>query len=144
VESWETPEDADEAERFWIAFFRSTVREYGFNLTAGGRVMTDADLEKLRAGQLRRPPRSPEHRDKIRRTLQGQKHTLERRFNQSRAHLGKPGKHHPHPNGYASTFKAGGVAPCKGRVRVIIDGRVRMIERDKLDPYAVDITEDMQ
>jgi len=37
LEEWETQNEADEAEEFWICFFRSRDPTYGYNLIPGGR-----------------------------------------------------------------------------------------------------------
>lgn len=38
IESFENPNEADDAEVFWIEFFQSTNRELGYNLAKGGHV----------------------------------------------------------------------------------------------------------
>jgi DNA-binding NarL/FixJ family response regulator len=54
IEEFETELDAFEAEQFWIQFFRSWDKNYGYNLTTGGegssgRIMSEATKDKIRA-----------------------------------------------------------------------------------------------
>jgi group I intron endonuclease len=57
IEQWKTLEDTNDAEKFWIEFFRTNIvkfgEEYGYNLTEGGdgapgRVPSDKAIESLR------------------------------------------------------------------------------------------------
>jgi hypothetical protein len=38
IESYTSEQDADEAEEFWIHYFNTRSKTFGYNLAAGGRV----------------------------------------------------------------------------------------------------------
>lgn len=78
-------ETATKKEQYWIAYYRATENEYGFNLTSGGKFgythspsskektsrshkgirPSDETRQKLRELALARPPMSDEHKRKI-------------------------------------------------------------------------------
>lgn len=62
IEEWETVREVDQAEEFWIEFFKSKNEEFGYNVQSGG-ASNNTSLKT---------------REKIRKSLLGIKHTPER------------------------------------------------------------------
>lgn len=97
-----TQEDANAIEMFLIKQYSSRDKALGYNVAPGGNGLGSGinnpnygrkqplDEIERRASKLRGQKRSEEQKQKIRKTLTGVKHTLERRLNQSNAHKGKP------------------------------------------------------
>jgi group I intron endonuclease len=81
IDSFENQNDALQAEQFWIQFFRSWDKNYGYNLTLGGEGSWGRKLSK-------------EHKEKISISLLGNKrstgvkHTLETKQKMSTSHTG--------------------------------------------------------
>lgn len=61
IERWETQADANEAEEFWVSFFRSWDAAFGYNMTLGGdgSVLSPSVIEHLR--ELNVGERNPFH-----------------------------------------------------------------------------------
>lgn len=110
IEELENEELLAEAEQFWIIFFRSWDREFGYNLTLGGegafgRQVSQNTRDKIRknatgrkassetrrkisdAGKLRK--NSPETREKISKSNKGRKMTEEQNKSNSERQIGK-------------------------------------------------------
>lgn len=138
--------EADDAEKFWIQYLRTEARfGGGYNVSPGGdvaRIISQDTRTKIRDA-LKGRPKSDAVKAKIRATMLGVKHAPERTMKQIAAVLGRPGHgYNTRPN--ATSFRKGCVSPVKGRVAVIIDGRVRKIPREHIDPLYVDVGVDVQ
>lgn len=120
-------------EIYWIKHFDSMNFSKGYNRSPGGDLASLETIAK-RSQSLKKVPRTKEWKENIRKALLGQKHSPERRMNQSKAKLGKPAwnkglKGIMKPN--SGSFKKGSTAPIKGRKKVILDGKVTYIFRDE-------------
>lgn len=81
IETWETDEDTNEAEVFWIQFFRSRERGCGFNRERGGSMSTP-EARARHAEVMREYYASPvglAQREKFRAQYRGQKLPAETR-----------------------------------------------------------------
>lgn len=85
----------DEAEQFWIAFFQSNKKEFGYNLTNGGKrtIFNDETLKKLSIAGLGRK-HTEETKKNISNMFKGRKLTQEWKDKISKSKIGKPGPKH--------------------------------------------------
>lgn len=140
-----TLEQLNDAEAYWIDHFQTMVPS-GYNLVAGGNNAPRSSEvgAKISAAKKGKPSKnkgkklSIEHREALSiahiglpTVWSGRRHTEESRAKMSRARKGisnvnsgnfKKGVIGPY------AFKKGGLAPNKGRTRVIVDGKVRYLK----------------
>ena len=92
IEQHINQEDADEAEKFYIAFFQSRNKDLGYNAAIGGKDLSgwnhtnEAKLKISAKSKLQKL--SPEHKAKLLASVKGVKHTEERRQKVSKARKG--------------------------------------------------------
>ncbi len=100
LEICETEEAAYDRERYWIAFYASDQKEFGYNLESGGhggKVVSNDTRAKLSAASKGRPKpphviaalHSLESRAAAGRALRGRTHTTETRLKIAGAHQGR-------------------------------------------------------
>lgn len=85
-------EDADEAEKFYIAFFQTRNKDLGYNAAIGGKDISGwhhTEEAKLKiSAQSKLQKLSPEHKAKLIAAVKGIKHTEERKQKVSQARKG--------------------------------------------------------
>jgi len=101
IDSAETAEELDQKEKHWIAHYKSTDPQYGYNIFEGGsnpklspetrRKISEAQKGKSRE-YCKGIPKSEEHRRKISEANKGKHRTDESRKKMSEAHRGKKNK----------------------------------------------------
>lgn len=108
----------------YISKFKSANPNIGYNVSPGGELHSDNRV--YRKGYSL----TQEHKNKIRISLTGVKHSPERiqKSSKSRKGIPSPLKGVKRPNwSNRGSFKKGMTSPNKGRKKVIINGKVRMI-----------------
>ena len=79
-------ENINEREKYWILFYKSNNRDFGYNIEDGGhahRSFSDATRKKI-SDALKGRPKSEEHKQKLRERNLGYHHTLEARQKMSK------------------------------------------------------------
>jgi group I intron endonuclease len=121
-------------EMHYIKLFNSTDRSIGYNISKGGDLHSD-EIIKKRSLKIHGRKHSEESKRKISASLTGIKHTEERKKNISKAHLGQNSwntgtKGIMKPN--SGSFQKGQVSPNKGKKRVLINGKIKLVSPEDL------------
>lgn len=69
-------EEIDEAEQFWVAFFQSNKREFGYNLTAGGSLYNKTVVIKPRTPTMLGKHHTPETKQRMSEDRKGEKNAF--------------------------------------------------------------------
>ena len=81
-------EQINERESYWIAYYKSNNRKFGYNIEEGGhayRTFSDETRKKI-SEALKGRPKTPEHREKLRQANLGKKLPKERAEKAARGH----------------------------------------------------------